>query len=165
MIKYSHVSLLIPCDLEDSTTVTTVLGVTPSRIQETKTWGTHGKEEMQECIDYTWTLDSPLSHIEGDPTARLYALAETIEPFGARLHTLDPQFKGWIDIVYHITPQNSHGITGEFEWFRMPADLMRRYGEWNLNISYESFWYDHPDWVRRKRMGWLGRVISAVLNR
>ncbi len=50
------------------------------------------------------------------------------------------------DILYHITPQHARGVTGEFDWFRMPAELMRRYGAWDLDVSYESIWFDHPDW-------------------
>jgi hypothetical protein len=147
MIRYSHVSLLIPCDAESAATITALLGVQPTAVREGKTQGQREDGSWQESIHQTWTLDSPKSHTDGDPTARLYALADIIEPFAPRLPSLRPRFSPFVDIVYHVTPQHPHGITGEFDWFRMPAELMRRYGMWDLSVSYESFWFDHPDWI------------------
>jgi len=147
MIRYSHVSLLIPCDAESAATITALLGVQPTAVREGKTQGQREDGSWQESIHQTWTLDSPKSHTDGDPTARLYALAYIIEPFAPRLPSLRPRFSPFVDIVYHVTPQHPHGITGEFDWFRMPAELMRRYGMWDLSVSYESFWFDHPDWI------------------
>jgi hypothetical protein len=65
----------------------------------------------------------------------------------------------------HITPQHCHGITGEFDWFRMPAELMRRLAAWNLNMSYESFWFDHPEWSRSRRPGFFGRILQGWRSR
>ena len=160
MIRYSHVSLMIPCAAESAATITSGLGVQPTRIREEKLYVREaGSSEQQ--IWHAWMLDSPKTHTEGDPTVRLYALADAIEPFGSRLETLRPQFRAWIDIVYHITPQHPRGLKGEFDWFRMPAELMRRYAAWDLDVSYESFWFDHPDWVRPKPRGFLSAVLDT----
>lgn len=113
-------------------------------------------------MDYAWMLDSPKNHTEADPTARLYALAELIERFAPRLPSLRPRFTPWVDVVYHIVPQSPHGVTGEFDWLRMPAELMRRYGGWDLDVSYESFWFDHPEWIRPKQTGVLSRLLAPL---
>jgi hypothetical protein len=162
MIRYSHVSLLIPCAIENGATITSLLGVQPTRIRESKSQGQREDGSWQESTHYTWMLDSSKSHLDGDPTARLYALADIIEPFAARLPSLRPQFTPWIDIVYHVTPQHPHGVTGEFDWLRMPAELMRRYSAWDLGISYESFWFNHPDWMRPQRQGFFSRFFAFL---
>src|ERR1051326_4763664 len=128
MIRYSHVSLLIPCDTNGAAAITSALGVQPTRVRESRTQAQGDDGSWQESTHHTWMLDSPKSHADGDPTARLCALADIIEPFAAHLQSLRPQFYPWVDIVYHITPQHPHGITGEFDWFRMAADLMLRFG-------------------------------------
>ena len=56
-------------------------------------------------------LDSAKSHTDGDPTARLYALANVIEPFALRLADLRPKVSPFVDIIYHITPQHPRGVT------------------------------------------------------
>jgi hypothetical protein len=165
MIRYSHVSLLILCDSDSAATITAQLGVEPTRIRESKSRTRAADGGWQENVDYTWMFDSPKSHTDGDPTARLYALADAIEPFAARLPSIRPQFKPWVDIVYHVTPQHPHGVTGEFDWFQMPAELMRRYSAWDLSVSYESFWFDHPDWIRSKRRGWLSGIFKSLRSR
>jgi hypothetical protein len=90
----------------------------------------------------------------GDPTARLWGLVDAIRPFSEQLVTLDERWKRWIDIVFHVTPQRAAGITGEFDWFRVPASVMKILGEWNLDVSYESFWFNHPDWKVPRRTWW-----------
>jgi hypothetical protein len=165
MIRYSHVSLLVPCDAENAATVTELLGVQPTIVRESKTQSWREDAGWEESTNYTWTLDSPMSHTEGDPTARLYALAEVIEPFASRLPDLRLKFSAWVDIVYRVTPQHPHGVSGEFDWFRMPADLMRRFGAWDLDVSYESFWFDHPDWVRPDRQGWWSKMVKSFRKR
>ena len=162
MIRYSHVSLLILCDADGAPAITTTLGVQPTRIREDKIQGQRDDGQFEEQIHHTWTLDSPKGHTDGDPTARLYALADVIEPFAMRLPSLRPRFRPFVDIVYHITPQHPHGVTGEFNWFRTPADLMRRYGTWELDISYETFWFDHPDWGAFRKPGWLKRAMKSL---
>ena len=92
-------------------------------------------------------------HDDGDPTSRLEALADAIEPFAERLDLPHLNVKCCIDIVYHVTPQHVGGITGEFDWFRCPAKLMSRISGWGLDVSYESFWFDHPDWQRLNTRG------------
>lgn len=162
MIRYSHVSLMIPCAVDSAATITALLGVESTRLREIKAQGQSEDGNWQKSSDYTWILDSPKSHTDGDPTARLYALADTIEPFAARLPGLRPQFSPWIDILYHMTPHHPHGLTGEFDWFRMPAELMRRYSAWDLGISYEAFWFDHPDWIRPRQQGLLPRLVALL---
>lgn len=162
MIKYSHVSFIVLCDATGSVdTITTTLGVEPTRIKEDSTFSRKDDVDFEEVLHYTWMLDSPKSHDEGDPTARLYALADVIEPFASRLPGLLPQFRPWVDILYHVTPQHSHGVRGEFDWFRMPAELMRRFGAWDLGISYEMIWFDHPEWASPKRQSWLREFFGA----
>ena len=165
MIKYSHVSLLIPCTADNAATITMLLGVQPTRVREEKSQAQREGGGWEEHIHHSWMLDSPKNHTDGNPTARLYALADVIAPFASRLPSLQPQFRPWIDIIYHVTPQNSHGVFGEFDWFQMPADLMRRYGEWELNVSYESFWFDHPDWRQPKQQGWWARMKASLRAR
>jgi hypothetical protein len=164
MIRYSHVSLLIPCDSVSAATITAALGVEPTRVRESKMHVRATDGSMQERVHHTWMFDSPKSHTDGDPTARLYALADAIEPFAARLPSIQAEYKPFVDIVYHVTPQHPHGITGEFDWFRMPAELMRRYSAWDLSVSYETFWFNHPDW-KFKRRGWLSRIVESFRSR
>ncbi len=165
MILYSHVSLLISCDAGNAATITELLGVQPTLVRESKTMGQGEDGSWQESTHHTWTLHSPKSHTDGDPTARLHALADLIEPFASRLPSLHPQFSPSIDIIYHITPQHPDGITGEFDWFQMPADLMRRYGAWDLSVSYESFWFDHPDWIPPQPQPWWRRILESLRRR
>jgi len=140
--------------------ISAALGVQPTRVREDKMQIRSNDGQMQESVEYVWMFDSPKSHTDGDPTARLYALADAIEPFAFRLPEIQAKSKPWIDIIYQVTPQHPHGITGEFDWFRLPAELMRRYGAWDLSVSYEAFWFDHPDWVYSKRRGWMSRFLS-----
>jgi len=141
------------------------LGIQPSRVKEDTLHRSSKTGGPSEMTSYTWMFNSPKSAEEADPTGRLSALADAIEPFGERLLSLDTQFKRFVDIVYHVTPQHPHGITGEFDWFRMPAVLMRRLAAWNLDVSYEAFWFDHPDWVSPTQRSWLQRVLPWFRNR
>lgn len=163
MILYSHVSLLLCCKTAaDAAWVTTQLDVEPTRVREDKisTWS----EETghSEKSSFTWMLDSPKGHADGDPTARLYALAEVIGLFAERLSTVRPLLDPWVDIIYHVTPNYPDRITGEFDWFRIPAEIMRRYGAWDLSISYEMFWFEHPDKKLNAQRGWLTRLIRRA---
>jgi hypothetical protein len=67
-----------------------------------------------------------------------------------RLRTLQTKHRPWVDIIYHNTPQYPHGVKGEFHLLMLPPDIMRRYCARDLIITYEVFWFDHPDWVRAK---------------
>jgi hypothetical protein len=165
MIRYSHVSLLIPCDSDGAATITTALGVAPTRVREDISQIRRPDGGWQNSAHRTWMFDSPKSHADGDPTTRLSALADAIEPFAGRLLMIRPQFKPFVDILYHVTPQHPHGVTGEFDWFRMPAELMRRYGVWDLNVSFEAMWFDHPEWIRPKQKDWLSRIRESLWNR
>ena len=146
MIRYSSVSLIIPCKAEEVAAISGHLDFEPSEIREWRSTRQQSDGSMKDMIHHNWALHSPLSASQGDPTARLFALMEVIRPFSARLVTLDTRWHRWIDIVYHVTPQRPSSITGEFDWFRLPAVMMKLLGEWNLDVSYESFWFDHPDW-------------------
>jgi hypothetical protein len=161
MIRYSHVSLLISCKTKsDADLISAHLGIQPSQIRENKFQKWSKETGHSEVVSYSWVFDSPKSASEADPTGRLSALADAIEPFGERVLSLDSQFKRFADIVYHITPQHSNGITGEFDWFRMPAVLMRRLAAWNLDVSYEAFWFNHPDWVNPSSRNFLQKISN-----
>ena len=166
MIRYSHVSLIILCEtIAVADSISVHLQIKPSRVREDKTQSWSEEHGHKEKITYAWMLDSPKSATDGDPTARLYALAELIEPFGEKLLTLDAKFKRWIDVLYHVAPQHPHGITGEFDWLRMPATLMKRLANLNLDVSYEAFWFNHPDWVSPQNRNWLKRTWRKIRGR
>ena len=154
MIKYSHVSLLILCDADGLKTIKDQLGVEPTEVKFDP-----DEEPPPTGLTHAWRLDSPKG-TEGDPTARLAALADLIEPFSDKLMALDSRFPRFIDIIYHVTPQHVGGITGEFDWFQCPAPLMKRISGWDLDVSYESFWFDHPDWVRLREPWWRQMLNS-----
>lgn len=157
MIKYSHVRLLILSDETGLDEIQRHLTIEPS------------SKSKSECLPpppfltHSWILDSPVDVSNGNPTARLEALADLIEPFGSQLKSLDPKYKRHIDIIYHVTPQHVGGITGEFDWFYCPATLMARISSWDLSLSYESFWFDHPDWQRLK-YPWWNRLVDRFRN-
>ena len=148
MIRYSHVSLLIPCDRASAAEITETLGIPPTRVREHKSRSQQPDGSWRETTGYSWMLESPLGHGEGNPTARLEALADTIEPIAALLPQLRQRFRLWIDMLYHITPQHPHGVTGEFDMLILPAALMRRFTAWDLDVAYEVMWFDHPQWKR-----------------
>ena len=161
MIRYSHVSLIVLCDTSaEADAVTAHLGVRPTQIRESKAQGWGPKEGHTEKVSWSWTFDSPKSHTEADVPERLWILSEAIAPFAERLRPLKSAHKPWIDVIYHNTPQHPHGITSEFHCFRMPVKIMRRFSDWDLSISYEVFWFDHPEWVRPKHSGWFRRFIQ-----
>lgn len=167
MIRYSHVSLIVLCDsLVEADAVTKHLGVQPSRVRESKSdsWTKEGGRK-ENAPFYSWMLDSPKTAENGNPTIRLYALADTIEPFAPRLSSLQTRQPPSVDILYHCTPQHPHGVTGEFDWFSMSSELMRRYGAWNLSVSYEAMWFDHPDWVNPANRSLLRRVWANIWER
>jgi hypothetical protein len=159
MVRYSHVSLVVPCEISEADQITDHLGLQPSRVRESKTQTRQKDHELQETIIRTWMFDSPENE-NANPTKRLFALADAIEPFSSRLQTLDARYKRWIDIVLHVTPQHPHGITGEFDWFTMPATLMRRLASWNLDVSYEVFWFDHPEWKKPRAQSWWQKLLK-----
>jgi hypothetical protein len=111
---------------------------------------------------FSWMLDSPKSHTDGDQATRLYALADLIEPFALRLPNLRPRFNPRICIFYRFTPEHSRGINGGSDSFFMPAELMRRFGAWDLNVSYESFWFDATDQTRSRQPVWWRKVVDSM---
>ena len=165
MILYSHVSLKHICDTAaEAEAVTAHLGVQPTLIRESKSHSWSKEEGHAEHLSWTWMLDSPKSHTEADLPERLWALAETIQPFADRLQTLKSG-RMWVDIIYHNTPQYPHGVKGEFHLLMLPPEIMRRYAEWNLMIGFEVFWFDHPDWVRPETQGRVGRFLRRIRTR
>ena len=154
MIRYSRVSLLIPCELSDAALITEHLGVSPSEVAASTETARRSDGTMTEEVKHAWTLHAPMTADQGDPTARIWSLVEVIRPFANRLVGLDTRWNRWIDVLYHVTPQRAGGINGEFDWFRVPAGMMKLLAEWNLDISYESFWFDHPDWQAPRRSWW-----------
>jgi hypothetical protein len=161
MIRYSHVSLIILCDTAaEADAVTAHLGIQPTRIRESKFQSWSQKEGKSEKVSWRWTFDSPKNHTEAEVSERLWTLAEAIAPFSERLRTLKSSHKPRVDIIYHNTPQHPQRISGEFHWFRMDAQTMRRFSDWDLSISYEVFWFDHPDSVRLKLPSWFTRFIQ-----
>ena len=148
---------MIHCDRAGVDAISNHLQVEPSEVIE------YDGPPPPTGFTHCWLLNSPLGHDDGDPTARLEALADTIEPFAEQISSLPVKATSSIDIVYHVTPQHVGGITGEFDWFRCPAKLMSRVSGWGLDVSYECFWFDHPDWQRIKYPWWqklLGRLAG-----
>ena len=163
MIRYSHVSLIVLCDTAaEADAVTAHLGVQPTRIRESKSHSWSPKDGHSEKISWSWTFDSPKSHTEADVPERLWTLAEAIQPFAERLQTLKSSHKPWIDIIYHNTPQYPRGVKGEFHLLMLPAEIMRSYSAWDLMITFEVFWFDHPDWVSPATVGRFGRVLRRM---
>jgi hypothetical protein len=166
MIRYSHASLLVLCKAKsEPDMITSYLGIQPSRVREDRVKGWNKEAGHSETISHTWMLDSPKNAEQAEPTGRLAALADAIEPFGGQLLSLDTRFRRFVDVVYHVTPQRPESITGEFDWFHMPAVLMRRFADWNLDVSYEAFWFDYPDWVSPVRRNWVQRVSNWFRKR
>lgn len=149
---------MIHCDKEGAAAISQCLETTPSEIIA------YDGPPPPTGFTHCWVIDSPMGHDDGDPTSRLEALADIIEPFADRLDMTDLNVKSGIDIVYHVTPQHVGGITGEFDWFRCPAQLMSRISGWGLDVSYESFWFDHPDW-QRLSYPWWRKLLKRFTNR
>src|SRR5687767_4198193 len=115
MLLQSRVILAIQCsDPGDAATISSHLGVQPTRVEEHRPRVRQANGEMVVTPFYAWTLDSPTPAEEGDATARLLGLVELIRPFGERLVTLDPKWVRYIDICYRRTPQEPSGLTVEF---------------------------------------------------
>jgi len=98
-----------------------------------------------EAMVLTWVFDSPKGHEEAGAIERLVALANAIEPFGNKLLSLDAKYRANVDILYHVTPQHPNHILGEFDWLNLSPTLMGQFVKWNLGISYETIWFEHPD--------------------
>lgn len=152
MIKYSHIALIIPLLKGDSTgnNITQHIGISPTRIVEFKSQVNNGDDTFREELSYSWYLDSPKNE-DYEPVVRLHALMDLIRPCIENIQSLEKPYSSWIDIIFHITPQHPHGITGEFNWFRLLSSLMKELGEWNLDLSHEVFWFNHPDWTNPKQ--------------
>ena len=68
-------------------------------------------------------------------------------------------------MIYLVTPQHVDGITGEFDWFRCPASLMKRISGWDPDVSYEAFWFDHPEWKRLREPWWKQMLGTLKRNK
>ena len=149
MIRYSHVSLIILCDTIGVQEITDRLGRAPSRVDHDPE-----QEPPQTGLTHTWRIDSPLGDADADPTGRLVALLNVIEPLGPKIASLDKRYSRWIDIIYHVTPQHFSGVTGEFDWFQLPKDLIKKLAVLDIDLSYETFWFNHPEWNPPKKSWW-----------
>jgi hypothetical protein len=150
MLRYSHVALKI-ANLNDSTgrEITGYLGVKPTKIQESKIRQSRLGEASKETLHHIWSLESPKNQ-EFQLGERVEALLETIAPFSSKLISLDSKYRRWIDLVWHTTPQRENGtITGEFDWIMLSPSQMSRMGAWNLQLSYEKFWFEEDFYKKR----------------
>ena len=140
LVLSSHVRLMIPCGKESAATVTEMLGVEPTWVEETK------PPEKPQSI---WYLDSPAGDEEGDVRYRLSALMEVVRPFGERLAGLRPRFRTIVDVKYIVaqSPEFAKAGAPPADWFSMPAEMMRCFGEWGLTFSYAVYWKDQPEAV------------------
>ena len=147
MVKYSHVSLIIPLEEPTGSEVTTYLGISPSQIRESKGSYRTPAGEMESRVSYSWVLHSPKDQTF-QLTARLEALVAAITPFSEKLVSLDPSYHRWIDIVYQITPQGPTKRQSVLvEGFHVPHGTFKKLGAWNLSISYETLYFDElPHW-------------------
>lgn len=165
MIKHSHFRLSIFCDEAGLSEVREHLAVSESN--ELVEFGTDeelsDQQRNQLVFSHHWHLNSPVG-IEGCPTTRLEALVRAIEPFGDRLGTLDERFPRYIDVVYNVTPQHPHGILGEFDMYCTPAKLMPQLAAWNLDVHYETIWFNHPDW-KTPSSSWWKRLKSRWMSK
>jgi hypothetical protein len=162
MIRYSHVALIIPLEDSSGEAVTKHLGIVPTGVRESKGLRSSSAGVLVPHTSYCWFLDSK-KDASYQPIERIHTLLEEIEPFADRLLTLDSKYRRWVDMVFHAVPQHPHGIMGEFDWLSLPADTMARISRLQLMLSYEVFWFDHPDW----RLPWhkrLWRKIKSTPN-
>ncbi len=137
---------MVSCESKtDAEFISAHLGIQPSRVRENKIHQRKKDSTYSEAMLLTWTFDSPKGHEEAGAIERLAALADAIEPFGNKLLSLDAKFRANVDIVYHVTPQHPNHILVEFDWINLSAAMMGRFVKWNLVISYETIWFEHPD--------------------
>ncbi|MGJ8640446.1 MAG: DUF4279 domain-containing protein [Opitutaceae bacterium] len=155
MIKYSHIALIIPLQSEDGRDVTNHLELEPSQIRESKGSSWSETEGRKEHTSYSWMLESELN-ADHRPIDRIHNLLEQIESQKENILSLDKKYSRWIDVLFHVTPQRPHGVTGEFDWITLPHQTMRRMSDLELSISYESIWFNHPDWNR----SWLWKAFN-----
>lgn len=157
MIRYSHVALLIPLSEPSGREVSEHLGVTPTMVRESTGHQSGPDGLLVPYTSHTWQLDSK-KDVSHQPVARIEALLDEVELFSERLLSLDPKFHRWIDMVFHVTPQHPHGVTGEFDWLSLPHQTMGRLSRLQLDLSYESFWFDHPDW----HLAWHQKLLRKL---
>ncbi len=158
MVRYSHVALTILVEDPGGKEVSQYLGVLPTCVRESKGFRRNRSEAPLEAYtSYTWSFDSK-KDISHQPIVRIHALLDEVELFSERLLSLDAKYHRWIDMLFHVTPQHSHGITGEFDWLSLPPKTMERIAKLQLSLSYEVFWLDHPDW----RLPWHKRLLRKL---
>lgn len=145
MLRYSHVALIIQLEDSSGEAVTKHLGITPTSIRESTGQRRLPDGTWESYTSFSWFLDSKkdASH---QPIARIHALLEEVESVADRLLALDAKYRPWIDMLFHAVPQHPRGVTGEFDWLSLPAETMGRIARLQLTLSYEVFWFDHPDW-------------------
>jgi hypothetical protein len=102
-------------------------------------------DSKQDRVYHYWVIDSPLTEKEGNSAARLIALVDKLRPISDRLIALDPKWIRTIDIVETYRIPGLHEQVPAFDWFRVPATTMKALGEWNVELSYETFWLKQAD--------------------
>ncbi|HEY3446052.1 MAG TPA: DUF4279 domain-containing protein [Myxococcales bacterium] len=160
MLLYSHVALLISLDTAEGPEADDVshhLGLAQTQVRRIETVSLSPEGTRKTQVSRIWQLDSPK-----DATCaahdRLVALLDKIEPHTQQVRALDPKHRPWLDLLFHVTPQHSSGITGEFGLFMMSRDVVSRVAALDLSISHETIWYDHPDWG----LPWYRRLLRRL---
>jgi hypothetical protein len=135
-------------------TITADLGCPPWEIVESPVTilKTDGSGSREDRVNYFCVLNSPLSAKQASPADRLLALIDVIRPFSERLASLDSRWGRTIDIVESFTVRP--GAAPDCDWFRIPAAAVKALGEWNVNFSYETFWFKEPDEKPVRRTWW-----------
>ena len=71
MIRYSHISLMVLCEAAEAAEINAFLGVEPSEVRESRIRKHKPDGSFEEIVHFQWTLNSPKSWEDGDPTTRL----------------------------------------------------------------------------------------------
>jgi hypothetical protein len=159
MVLHSHVSFVVLLSDPEGADVTSHLGVSPTEIKKTTVQTNREDSAPEETTVYSWHLASP-KDASFELTDRLTALIELIAPLSPRILSLQPSYKRWIDVLYHVAPDKPGRLTGEFFWFVLQPALMSQLGACKLNISHEIFWFDHPDTEAKKKQSWLAKLTQ-----
>jgi hypothetical protein len=157
MERFSHCRLKISsaaAEKAEIEAISAALGCQPSEVAESPVTilKTDGSGHREDRVYYFWVLNSPLSAKQASPADRLLSLIEVIRPFSERLTSLDAHWGRGIDMVesFSIRPAPYPA----FDWFRLPASAIKTLGEWNVDFSYETFWFSEPDQSPVHRRWW-----------
>jgi hypothetical protein len=159
MVLHSHVSFVVLLHDPQGAEVTSHLGIAPTEIRQTKVQTNRDDRTMEEKTVYSWHLASP-KDASCELTDRLAALVDLIGPLAPKILSLQPSYKRWIDVLYHVAPEKPDTLTGEFFWFTLTPSLMSQLGACKLNISHEIFWFDHPEAEAKRKRSWLPKFFQ-----